>query len=280
MPEWITPLFRVLVAMPSFGFCSTRNTSSHRCETACAIAQPITPPPIIRMFAWSIKKRLFLYFITSLLLFRAPNLIEIRLALHKLRLAAIMHRILRALARFISVAPQRSASVNAILVERVEIDVKCSQFLLVVFVVARDSRQRLQARVGRRFPLPHHLDDGVPARNLDIFLALAGRARRAHLIVRATPGTNNRRVSHAPWNFPRQTGSRGGRGNVSLFVDRHARNRARGGIGNHPLRVREKRLIFRRVLKNRGHLFLPFRAVNSRPPVERAGSFPRQPDLA
>src|SRR6266852_659478 len=72
MPEWITPLFRVLVAMPSFGFCSTRNTSSHRCETACAIAQPITPPPIIRMFAWSIKKRLlfvislFHYFVTSI----------------------------------------------------------------------------------------------------------------------------------------------------------------------------------------------------------------------
>src|SRR5260370_4469404 len=146
---------------------------------------------------------LFLYLITSLLLFRAPNLIEIRLALHKLCLAAIMHRILRALARFISVAPQRSASVNAILVERVEIDVKCSQFLLVVFVVARASRQRLHARVARRFPLPHHLDDGVPARNLDIFLALAGRAPPSHLIARATPGTTNLQLSHPPWHSPR-----------------------------------------------------------------------------
>src|ERR1700687_1596346 len=53
MPEWMTPLLRVLVAMPSLGFCSTRKTSWERWETAWAMAQPITPPPMIRMLAWS-----------------------------------------------------------------------------------------------------------------------------------------------------------------------------------------------------------------------------------
>ena len=32
MPEWLTPLLRVLVAMPSFGNCSTRKTSCQRSE--------------------------------------------------------------------------------------------------------------------------------------------------------------------------------------------------------------------------------------------------------
>src|SRR5216683_2023622 len=169
MPEWITPLFRVLVAMPSFGFCSTRNTSSHRCETACAIAQPITPPPIIRMFAWSMKKSrrfsasLFPYFLTSFLLLTAPHFIEIRLALRKLRFASIVHCVLRPLAHLISVSPQRSASVGAVFVQRVEVNVECPQFFLVIFVVARDARQRFQARIRRRFSLPHHFNDGVAA---------------------------------------------------------------------------------------------------------------------
>src|SRR4029077_10566189 len=117
MPEWITPLLRVLVAMPSLGFCSTRNTSSHRCETACAIAQPITPPPMIKMLARSIKEsrrpRVFLYFcylVASLrhyfAFLRASDLIEKRFALHQLRFTPIMRGVLRPLPRFVAVAPQ------------------------------------------------------------------------------------------------------------------------------------------------------------------------------
>src|ERR1017187_6851496 len=53
MPEWITPLLRVLAPMPSLGICSTRNTSLQRCETARATAQPTTPPPMMTMFARS-----------------------------------------------------------------------------------------------------------------------------------------------------------------------------------------------------------------------------------
>src|SRR5229473_515491 len=55
MPEWFTPLLRVLVAMPSFGNCSTRKTSCQRFDMALAMAQPITPPPMIRMLAWSMN---------------------------------------------------------------------------------------------------------------------------------------------------------------------------------------------------------------------------------
>src|ERR1700676_2371272 len=54
MPEWMTPLLRVLVAMPTRGFCSTRKTSGYFSERACAMAQPITPPPMIRTWACSI----------------------------------------------------------------------------------------------------------------------------------------------------------------------------------------------------------------------------------
>ena len=56
MPEWITPLLRVLAPVPSLGICSTRNTSLQRCETARATAQPTTPPPMITIFARSILK--------------------------------------------------------------------------------------------------------------------------------------------------------------------------------------------------------------------------------
>src|SRR5712664_3652869 len=43
------------VAIPSLGNFSTRNTSCHRFDTASAMAQPMTPPPIIKMLAWSMN---------------------------------------------------------------------------------------------------------------------------------------------------------------------------------------------------------------------------------
>src|ERR1700691_1527990 len=58
MPEWITPLLRVLAPMPSRGICSTRNTSLQRRETARATAHPTTPPPMIKMFARSTADRI------------------------------------------------------------------------------------------------------------------------------------------------------------------------------------------------------------------------------
>src|SRR5580704_16570937 len=58
MPEWITPLLRVLAPMPSLGICSTRNTSLQRCETARATAHPTTPPPMMTIFARSTANRI------------------------------------------------------------------------------------------------------------------------------------------------------------------------------------------------------------------------------
>src|ERR1700688_1040615 len=58
MPEWITPLLRVLAPMPSLGVCSTRNTSLQRCETTRATAQPTTPPPMMTMLARSMANRI------------------------------------------------------------------------------------------------------------------------------------------------------------------------------------------------------------------------------
>src|ERR1700726_4923720 len=58
MPEWITPLLRVLAPIPNFGICSTRKTSLQRRDTARATAQPTTPPPIIKMFARSTIDRI------------------------------------------------------------------------------------------------------------------------------------------------------------------------------------------------------------------------------
>jgi hypothetical protein len=58
MPEWITPLLRVLAPIPNFGICSTRKTSLQRRDTARATAQPTTPPPMMTMFARSTIDRI------------------------------------------------------------------------------------------------------------------------------------------------------------------------------------------------------------------------------
>src|SRR5436309_11502318 len=46
--------------------------------------------------------------------------------------------------------------------------------------------------------LPIYFHNGVPAADLDIFLALAGRARRAHFVVRVAARPDDRRIAHAP----------------------------------------------------------------------------------
>src|SRR3990170_1134018 len=57
MPEWTTPLLRVLVAMPSLGICSRRKTSSECAASSQASAQPTTPPPMMTTFARSMGFR-------------------------------------------------------------------------------------------------------------------------------------------------------------------------------------------------------------------------------
>jgi hypothetical protein len=47
------PLLRELAAIPIFGRASKTKTSLERDESASAIAQPTTPPPMITTFACS-----------------------------------------------------------------------------------------------------------------------------------------------------------------------------------------------------------------------------------
>src|SRR5580692_9461170 len=272
MPEWITPLLRVLVAIPSFGNCSTRNTSCHCCETSRAIAQPMTPPPIIKTFAWSINKRIKQKpqpMKASAKEFRfqdgrrhlpAPalpaNIIKQRRAILEPRLGPIMHGVRRAMASIIRMAPKRSSAVHAILVQGIEENVERCELLLVVPVIVRDAIQRLQARILRRHPLAHHFYDRVAAGDLNVLLALASRTRRSHLVVHAASRANNRRIPHAPWNFPRQPRSRRSRRDVPFFIDRHTRNSARRRMRNHPLRVSDLLLV---TVKNGRHVLLPLR---------------------
>src|SRR5271154_2691990 len=108
MPECTTPLLRELVAIPNLGFCSTRNTSSQRAETARANAHPPTPPPMIKMFAWSITT-----FYPRTLSVRI-DFVEERFAFRQPRLRAIVHRI-HGMSRFlVMVAPQRSRAMHAV----------------------------------------------------------------------------------------------------------------------------------------------------------------------
>src|SRR5580700_8913038 len=118
MPECTTPLLRELVAMPSLGYCSTRKTSCQRAETARAMAHPTTPPPIIKMLAWSMD------------LFYAPTLsvridfVEKRFAFGKSRLRSVVHRINRVPLFLVMIAPQRSRTGHPVFIQRIKENVK------------------------------------------------------------------------------------------------------------------------------------------------------------
>src|SRR5580658_7237358 len=137
MPECTTPLLRELVAIPSLGFCSTTKTSCQRAETARAMAQPTTPPPMIRILAWSMN---LFYPRTSSM---GIDFVEERFALRQPRLRSIVHRINRVLRLLVMITPERSCAVHPILIQRVKENVKCRQLFLVVVIIPRDSRQRL-----------------------------------------------------------------------------------------------------------------------------------------
>src|SRR5713226_8456986 len=156
--------------MPSFGYCSTRKMSCHLFETALAIAQPITPPPMIRMLAWSMKSeyrklreensRSLARRIGRLKLLRPyfQQLPQLLIAAHRVkkgitpnqpRLRPIVNGIGSLFVRFIAIAPERSRAVHTVFVDGIKIDMKSSQLFLVVFVIVRDAAHGFQARVRR-----------------------------------------------------------------------------------------------------------------------------------
>src|ERR1700738_387956 len=98
----MTPLLRVLVAMPSLGNCSTRKTSCHSRESASAIAQPRRPPPMMRMLVWSMGTDCSL----KSLGFLAADFVEEGFAGHQASLGAVVNCIGSILRSFVAVAPQ------------------------------------------------------------------------------------------------------------------------------------------------------------------------------
>jgi hypothetical protein len=95
--------------------------------------------------------------------------------------------------------------VDAVLVQGIKIDVEGAELLFVIVVIARDAMQRFQARIGGRHTFAHHLDDGVAARNLDVFFALTGGTGAAHVAVYIKTGSDNRGIADTARNLPRQS---------------------------------------------------------------------------
>src|SRR6266568_682546 len=127
----------------------------------------------------------------SILLVAADG-VEVGLARSQAGFSAVVDRVGGLLVFFVSIAPQRSGAVHAVLVERVKINMKSPEFFLVVVVVVRNARQRFHARIGGRHALAHHFDDGVAAGNFYVFLAFASRARRADFVVHAAARADDR----------------------------------------------------------------------------------------
>src|SRR5258708_2691757 len=88
----------------------------------------------------------------------------------------IAHRKLRHFPRLIPILPKRRRPKLPILIHRVIIQMKRRQLFLVPVVISSHAPQRLQARIRRLHPFPHHLHNRVPARNLDVLLPLSRRS--------------------------------------------------------------------------------------------------------
>src|SRR6266568_998894 len=127
----------------------------------------------------------------SILLVAADG-VEVGLARNQARFSAVVDRVGGLLVFFVSIAPQRSSAVRAVLVERVKINMESPEFFLVVFVVVRDTNQSFKTCLFGRHALAHHFDDGVAAGNFYVFLALASGTRRADFIVHAAARADDR----------------------------------------------------------------------------------------
>ena len=70
--------------------------------------------------------------------------------------------------------------------------------------VGLDTPARLEARVFRMFPLPHHLDDYERREAVEIRFAAARRAGRAHFAIDVQTRPEDGRVADAPGDLPRE----------------------------------------------------------------------------
>src|SRR6516162_3332298 len=99
----------------------------------------------------------------------AAEFIKIGGALGEASFPAVVYRVRGRTARFIPVAPKGGASVPAVLVKRIEIQVEGAQFGFVLLVVVRHTVECFKAGVLRRHSFAHHFDDGVRASDFDVF---------------------------------------------------------------------------------------------------------------
>src|SRR5207247_10116523 len=116
----------------------------------------------------------------------------------------------------------------------------------------------------------------MPTANLDVFLTLAGGTRSAHFIGNVAARADDGRVTYAAGNFPGESRGRSGCRDVAFGVDGHARNRARWRMGDDALGVGDSLFV---AVKQRAHVFLPFRRIDSGPPIEGSFCFPGEPDF-
>src|SRR5437899_10252256 len=116
----------------------------------------------------------------------------------------------------------------------------------------------------------------MPTANFDVFLTLAGGTRSAHFIVNVAARADDGRVTYAAGNFPGESRGRSGCRDVAFGVDGHARNRARWRMGDDALGVGDSLFV---AVKQRAHVFLPFRRIDSGPPIEGSFCFPGEPDF-
>src|ERR1051326_8654761 len=70
--------------------------------------------------------------------------------------------------------------------------------------------------------MAHVLDNCMRAADLDVLLAAAGGARGAHVLVAIAPGADDRRITAAPGQLPRQAAGGSHARHLAFFVQRGA----------------------------------------------------------
>src|SRR5437868_30497 len=99
---------------------------------------------------------------------------------------------------FVIMTPQRIAAVHPIFAQSVELHGEEANLVHVVVMIANDALQRIFAGFFRRHAPAHVLDNGVGTVDLDVFLAAAGRARRAYVLITETSGADDGRIADPP----------------------------------------------------------------------------------
>src|ERR1700722_7247540 len=122
--------------------------------------------------------------------------------------------------------PKRNSGVSSIFAQNVIRHISELQLIHISVIVADDTLQSIQPGFNRRHAVPHVFDNGVGARDLNVFFSAAGGARRAHILIGVAASANNRRVAYPSGKFESKTTGGGASGNLTLLVERRTMNGA------------------------------------------------------